>query len=373
MWHIKNLTVVLLVLFLVMGALLNSTPAMAQTGATVRVDPAALSAQVNDTVDAFIRVDNISGLTAFEIHLSFDAAVLEVVSMSNGGFLTADFTVQNTFSNSDGTIDYAVAQLNGAPAQGSGVLLKITFRAKANGSSPLALRTVQAAPTGLLMADLNGMSIPAAWTAGTVTVGSGQGQTVVPPTATATATTAPVLSLTPTVTSAITATATPTPTATVPPVSVGGGTHTVRWGETLYCIGRGYRVNPWSIAEVNRIWWPYFIFPGQKLTIPNVAWNSIPSGPVCNAQFVPTTPTPVTPTATATGPTPTLAPPTATPIPVTPIPVTPVSCRVYHVVRSGETLYRIGVNYGVPYQEIARANRLANPRLIYAGQRLCIP
>ncbi len=369
MWRIKNLTGVLLILFLATGALLNFTPAMAQTGAAVRVDPAALSAQVNDTVDAFIRADNVSGLTAFEIHLSFDAAVLEVVSISNGGFLTADFTVQNTFSNSDGTLDYAIAQLNGAPAGGSGALLKITFRAKASGSSPLTLRAVQAAPTGLLLADSNGMSIPAVWTAGTVTVGSGQGQTAVPATATATATTAPVLSPTPTLTSAA---PTATPTATATPVSVGGGAHTVRWGETLYCIGRGYRVDPWSIAKANNIWWPYFIFPGQKLTIPNVPWSPVPSGPVCQPQFVPATPGPApataTPTATATGPTPTL-----TPVPVTPIPLTPVACRTYHIVRSGETLYRIGVNYGVPYEEIARVNQLANPRLIYAGQRLCIP
>ncbi len=375
MWRTKKLIGALLVLFLTMGTLLNYTPALAQTGTAVRVDPAVLSAQVNNTFDSYVRVDNVGGLTAYEIHLSFNAAVLEVVSIANGGFVVADFTVQNTFDNLGGTIDYAVAQLNSAPAQGSGALLKITFRAKANGSSPLTLRAVQAAPTGLLLADSNGMSIPAVWTAGAVTVGSGQGQTAVPPTATATATaTAPVLSLTPTATSVITATATSTsvPTATTPPVSVGGGTHTVRWGESLYCIGRGYRVNPWSIAEVNHIWWPYFIFPGQKLTIPNVAWSPIPSGPVCQTQFVPTTPVPATPTftptATATGPTPTL-----TPVPVTPIPLTPIACRAYHTVRYGETLYRIGVNYGVPYEEIARVNQLANPRLIYVGQSLCIP
>ncbi len=47
--------------------------------------------------------------------------------------------------------------------------------------------------------------------------------------------------------------------------------------------------------------------------------------------------------------------------------------RVYHHVRAGETLYRIGLAYGVPYQEIARANRLRDPTRIRAGQRLLIP
>jgi hypothetical protein len=49
------------------------------------------------------------------------------------------------------------------------------------------------------------------------------------------------------------------------------------------------------------------------------------------------------------------------------------SCAFYHWVRYGETLYSIGVAYGVHYTEIARVNNIANPRYIYAGQRLCIP
>jgi lipoprotein NlpD len=46
---------------------------------------------------------------------------------------------------------------------------------------------------------------------------------------------------------------------------------------------------------------------------------------------------------------------------------------VRHVVRSGETLYGIGLAYGVPYQEIARTNGLKDPSRIYVGQRLRIP
>jgi len=366
MWRTKNLIGVLLILFLALGSLANHTPAFAQAGTVVRIDPATLTLQAGGTAEAFVRVDNVTGLTAFEIHLAFNPAVVEVVSLSNGGFLVADFSVQNTFDNLAGTIDYAIAQLSGSPAQGSGALLKITFRAKANGSSAVTLRSVQAAPAGLLLADSNGASIAATWVAGAVTVGSGQGATAVPPTAT------PSISPTVAVTSAVTpATATPTPTATVttpPVVVVGGGTHTVRWGETLYCIGRAYRVDPWAIARTNSIWWPYLIFPGQKLAIPNVAWAQVPSGPVCQTQF---TPVPVTPTVTS--PAPTSPTPTQVVATVTPVPATPLACRAYHTVRAGETLYRIGINYGVPYEEIARANQLSNPRLIYSGQRLCIP
>ena len=45
----------------------------------------------------------------------------------------------------------------------------------------------------------------------------------------------------------------------------------------------------------------------------------------------------------------------------------------YHVVRPGETLYSIGRSYGVNPYDIATANNLANPNLIYVGQYLHIP
>ena len=360
MWRMKILFRALLALLVIAVAFPGASLAFAQGAAAVRVDPAVLTAQVNDNFDVFVRADNVSGLTAFEIHLSFDPAVLELVEMNNGGFVVADFTVQNTFDNLAGTIDYAIAQLNRTPALGSGALLKITFRAKANGTASLALRSVQAAPTGMLLADSNGASIQAAWIGGSVTVGNGTGVTPVPTTVTASPTQAVTASAT---------TPSPTPTTSTTPVVTPAngvlGTHTVRWGETLYCLGRAYGVWPWSIAETNRIWWPYFIFPGQVLTIPNSAWEKIPAGPVCQRQFTATVV--VTPVVTVT-PSPTSSTPTATPSLVP-----PPACRAYHVVRSGETLYSIGIAYGVPYMEIARVNQLANPRLIYAGQRLCIP
>lgn len=52
----------------------------------------------------------------------------------------------------------------------------------------------------------------------------------------------------------------------------------------------------------------------------------------------------------------------------------PPACGpVYHYVRWGETLSSIGRLYGVNAYAIARANGLANPNRIYAGQTLLIP
>jgi LysM repeat protein len=43
------------------------------------------------------------------------------------------------------------------------------------------------------------------------------------------------------------------------------------------------------------------------------------------------------------------------------------------VVQAGENLFRIGLRYGCPYQELAAYNGIANPNWIAAGQVIRIP
>jgi LysM repeat protein len=136
---------------------------------------------------------------------------------------------------------------------------------------------------------------------------------------------------------------------------------TVQPGQTLYCIGRYYQVSPWAIASANRIPWPYFIYPGQVLAIPNAPWYNIPPGPVCQPGVPNVTPTPPSPT---------------TPVPpvITPTPPRPSVCRYYHTVQWGQTLSRIAWYYHTTIQAIMYANpSITNPNLIYAGSTLCIP
>ncbi len=139
------------------------------------------------------------------------------------------------------------------------------------------------------------------------------------------------------------------------------GTHTVKQGEWIYCIGRAYQVSPWAIASANYIPWPYWVYPGQVLTIPDTPWYNIPAGQTCTPQFTPPPGWPPTPT------------PTPTPGPIPPTPVTG-ACRYYHYVQWGQTLSGIAWYYGTTIQAIMYANpSITNPNLIYAGQVLCIP
>jgi LysM repeat protein len=113
--------------------------------------------------------------------------------------------------------------------------------------------------------------------------------------------------------------------------SASGGTyHRVRYGETLYSIGRSYGVSPYRIADANNLRNPNYIYAGQVLLIPS-------SGGDCGWG--------------CDGP----------------------GQGQYHKVRYGETLFSIGRQYGVNPYSIARANNLYNPNYIYAGQVLYIP
>ncbi len=139
-------------------------------GTIVKIEPPVSQVSINDTIKVLVNVENIVNLIGVEIHLSFDTTVLEVVELNGGGFIKADFVVQNTFDNAAGTIDYAVAQINSAPANGNGMLLEIVFRAKASGDSPIRFLGTQAAPAGALFSDSSGMAIQATLIDGKVNV-----------------------------------------------------------------------------------------------------------------------------------------------------------------------------------------------------------
>ncbi|HEY4688415.1 MAG TPA: LysM peptidoglycan-binding domain-containing protein [Anaerolineae bacterium] len=108
------------------------------------------------------------------------------------------------------------------------------------------------------------------------------------------------------------------------PTQAGGYYYTVRFGDTLFSIGRAAGVSPWTIASVNGLVNPNLIYAGQVLWIP-----------------VQTPPPPV--------------------------------CGYWRVVQFGETLFSIGRSTGVSAWSIASANGLYNMNLIYAGQSLWIP
>ena len=57
---------------------------------------------------------------------------------------------------------------------------------------------------------------------------------------------------------------------------------------------------------------------------------------------------------------------------LTPMAAQAATCTQYHTVKRGENLYSIGLLYNVSWKTLADWNSLANPRLIFVGQKLCV-
>ncbi|MEZ4519059.1 MAG: LysM peptidoglycan-binding domain-containing protein, partial [Chloroflexota bacterium] len=128
--------------------------------------------------------------------------------------------------------------------------------------------------------------------------------------------------------------------------------HVVQTGDSLFRIALQYGTTVDSIVQANNLVNPNLIYVGQELVIPGADGTTapVPSVPV-TTQPTTTQPTP----ADTTGAT------------------APTTGDVIHVVQTGDSLFRIAVNYNVQLADIVAANNLVNPSLIYVGQELLIP
>jgi len=102
--------------------------------------------------------------------------------------------------------------------------------------------------------------------------------------------------------------------------------HIVSWGETLHAISRQYGVNVEQLRIANNLAAPNSIYAGQRLIIPGIQQRSStnPENP-------------------------------------------------YHIVRSGENLFRIALRYDLSIGELAALNNLDTNDTLVVGQKLTLP
>jgi LysM repeat protein len=110
----------------------------------------------------------------------------------------------------------------------------------------------------------------------------------------------------------------------------------VQPGDTLTGIGRRHGVSIRRLIDLNRLANPNWIVAGQRLRIGRDGSGSSDGSRASGS-------------SRASG------------------------RRTVHVVSAGSTLSHVAVRYGVSVSAIVAANRIANPSLIFAGQRLVIP
>ena len=124
---------------------------------------------------------------------------------------------------------------------------------------------------------------------------------------------------------------TPLPATPIPPGTV---TYVVQAGDTAFRIALNYGITLNALVAANNIPADYKIYVGQVLVIPGVT---------------PATPAPV----------------------VTPTP--PATTYTTYVVQAGDYLVKIANQYGINWSQIAVANNINAPYIIYVGQSLLIP
>jgi LysM repeat protein len=163
------------------------------------------------------------------------------------------------------------------------------------------------------------------------------------------------------------------------PPPAGGSWHTVRWGETLFSIGRQFGVNPYSICSANGLHNCDYVWAGQSLWIPagydgygKPGWDGY-GKPGWDGYGKPGWDGYGKPGYDGYGK------------PGYDGYSQPVSygkpgwdggyggCYRNYIVHRGDTLYSIGRMHGVDAWRLAAANGIYNLNMIYAGQCLCIP
>jgi len=133
--------------------MLSSEAHAQQGGATVALNPPAATLAPGEEIVIEVMVSEVENLYGFELHLSFDPALLEVMDADSGqggiqaevtdSFLKPEYVVQDTADNDDGKVDVAVMQLAPTePASGSGVIARVTFKARASGEAAVNVDSV---------------------------------------------------------------------------------------------------------------------------------------------------------------------------------------------------------------------------------------
>lgn len=117
----------------------------------LRLSPTDTTLKLEQEVTVDVLIEHAPTIYGADVLLTFDPSMLEVVDMDEdtpgiqvqpGHFINPEnaFILQHNADNETGKVDYALSLLNPAPpVEGDGLLVQVTFRAKAEGSTIIAI------------------------------------------------------------------------------------------------------------------------------------------------------------------------------------------------------------------------------------------
>jgi hypothetical protein len=128
-----SLTLIVILLFTVITSQLVITPVRAQDPTTtLSITSTTPDICVGSELTLKVYVSNVMDLYGYDISLNFDPDVIEVLNISNSGWLTGASQVYKTINNTTGFLELAFTKLTAVPGiSGSGNLMDIRVRVKA--------------------------------------------------------------------------------------------------------------------------------------------------------------------------------------------------------------------------------------------------
>ena len=163
----------LLVPFLLTIWLLSILPGLqpaqlvtADNGTTITLESAVTEINGCETLDLYIRINDVANLYGADVRLAFDPTVLQVVALQElDGILQSPYYIASQeFDNTAGTLWLALTQLNPtSPVTGTGDFARVTFRAAGLATDSTVMISYSK------LSNPNGVEIPAARIDGSLT------------------------------------------------------------------------------------------------------------------------------------------------------------------------------------------------------------
>lgn len=138
----------------------NAAVNPAAQGANFLFDPGQITASKGGTFVVNLQISGAQNVHSVPVQMSYDPSKLELVNVSNGGFLSQDGQIVTLVHREDeatGTLQITASRPNGAGGvSGQGTVVTLTFQAKATGQTPLIITRGGARDPALQSIAVNG-------------------------------------------------------------------------------------------------------------------------------------------------------------------------------------------------------------------------
>jgi general secretion pathway protein D len=128
--------------------------------ASFSFDPATIQATKGNTFTVNLMISGAQNVYSVPVQINYDPKILQLVNVSNGGFLSQDGQAVALVHREDDTVGQLTITATRPPGaggvSGSGTIVTMTFQAKADGQTPLTITRGGARDPGLQSIAVNG-------------------------------------------------------------------------------------------------------------------------------------------------------------------------------------------------------------------------